>query len=106
MWEVEANGHMTPHVAKFYKTVEDDSVVFEDAKLNMVAESFAHNFNVESKIPQKVSDFLTNYGCCAINQFDARPGRLCSGVRDRNYRLRNRRARSLATTGDTPKKQI
>ncbi len=54
MWEIEANGHMTPHVAKFYKTLEDDSVVFEDAKLNMVAESFAHEFNIQSRLPQKV----------------------------------------------------
>ncbi len=54
MWEIESNSHMTPHVAKFYKTREDESVVFEDAKLNMVAESYAHDFNLKSRIPQKV----------------------------------------------------
>jgi hypothetical protein len=54
MWEIESNRHMTPHVAKFYKTREDQSIVFEDAKLNMVAESYAHDFNLKSRIPQKV----------------------------------------------------
>jgi hypothetical protein len=60
MWEIEPNDQMTPYVAKFYKTVESEETVFEDARLNMVAESYAHDFNVQSKIPYKVILMLTD----------------------------------------------
>ena len=117
MWEIEKNGHMTPYVAKFYKTLEDDSVVFEDAKLNMVAEGFAHDFNVQSKLPQKVltlpdalptirhSDLQCDYtlfdaaSIAVASKATLPAGCVCAGIRDRDYRFRHCWARPMEKTG-------
>jgi hypothetical protein len=54
MHEVEG-GHRAMFVAKFYKVPVSKSDVLEDAKLSMVAETYAHDFNRKSGLDKKVS---------------------------------------------------
>lgn len=54
MYEVEPGGHRAMFVAKFYKHRVSTSAVLEDAKLSMVAETYAHDFNKRSGLDKTV----------------------------------------------------
>ena len=60
MWEIDADGTRSPWVAKFYKTKEAKEVYYEDAKLNMIAQSYADDFNKLANIREKIA-FVPSY---------------------------------------------
>mmetsp|Transcript_41107 Transcript_41107/g.64210 ORF Transcript_41107/g.64210 Transcript_41107/m.64210 type:complete len:153 (+) Transcript_41107:152-610(+) len=59
MWEMEGSSRL-PFVCKFYKTRQPKEVCMEDAKLNMIAQSYADDFNRKANVSQKIA-FVPSY---------------------------------------------
>ena len=73
MWDIDAkDGRRSGWVVKFYKQPVDKHVVFEDAKLSMIAQTYADDFNRKSGVRQTVA-FLPSY----VLELVERSGRLC-----------------------------
>ena len=78
MHEVEG-GHRAMFVAKFYKVPVSKSDVLEDAKLSMVAETYAHDFNRKSGLDKKVNLLLQPLSSHAPSSVDV-PNANCPGT--------------------------
>ena len=66
-------------VAKFYKVPVSKSDVLEDAKLSMVAETYAHDFNRKSGLDKKVNLLLQPLSSHAPSSVDV-PNANCPGT--------------------------
>ena len=73
MCDIDAkDGKSSRWVAKFYKQRVETSVIYEDARLSMIAQTYADDFNRKSGISQTVA-FLPSY----VLELVERRGQLC-----------------------------
>lgn len=58
MWEIGKDGNRSMYVAKFFKTRVGTSAVYEEAKLSMIAQTYADDFNRKSGVAKTVRHLM------------------------------------------------